>query len=422
MARNWPLASFAYSSEHGLLNHLIWDFDDDGLCKEGHYQEYTISPLLHKMELLYSLGIDHYDRRFHDILHSRSAVASLGKSYGYKIVKYIDENRFAGKDFMKRLPPETDGLHLCSITKMRWKGFEVTMNWATHIMRSNADRSSLIIKVPKELAGLNIGGTTYSHSTLGQSSIIVDEDVQTCMGGYPLSADVDGPVQHVMARSDKDYPGTSLTRTFALIEKHILVVDRAESEKERTIDWCLRNAGGEVSVELEEKAGSFTDKPGNTASIVSYGGELNGYLCGKTDGDWTEGGGRMTMLGEKGTEIHIFNVDAMLKNLKAKGEKASTLYDGTIKDKKKKQSPYLMVRRKGVKKTDFVTFLSLETKSVERVPVKKADGKDADAVGVKITLKDGKTFHALVSYEPENTEVQLGELKTTDRFATDYEK
>jgi len=34
--------------------------------------------------------------------------------------------------------------------------------------------------------------------------------------------------------------------------------------------------------------------------------------------------------------------------------------------------------------------------------------------------RDGKAFHILVNYEPEGTEVALGNLKTKDRFATDY--
>ena len=79
-----------------------------------------------------------------------------------------------------------------------------------------------------------------------------------------------------------------------------------------------------------------------------------------------------------------------------------------------------MVRRRDAEQTDFVAFFSLDTKSIERVPVRKAGGAQADAVGVKVTLKDGKTFHALVNYEPKGTEVMLGSLKTKERFATDY--
>ncbi len=74
-ARNWPLVSFAYSSEHGLLNNIRWVFNDKGVAVEAvtrkpGYQEYTITPILWMLELLYHRGIDHYDlpavRRFID--------------------------------------------------------------------------------------------------------------------------------------------------------------------------------------------------------------------------------------------------------------------------------------------------------------------------------------------------------------------
>ncbi|MCZ7645319.1 MAG: hypothetical protein M5U26_08545 [Planctomycetota bacterium] len=84
--------------------------------------------------------------------------------------------------------------------------------------------------------------------------------------------------------------------------------------------------------------------------------------------------------------------------------------------------PVLMVRRSGSPRADFVACFSAGLGAFESVPVTKADGSPANALGVKVALKDGKTFHALVNYEAEGTEVVLGELKTTARFATDYEK
>ena len=51
-----------------------------------------------------------------------------------------------------------------------------------------------------------------------------------------------------------------------------------------------------------------------------------------------------------------------------------------------------------------------------------AAGKDAQAVGLKITPKDAKAFTIIVNYEPEGTEVVLGELKTKDRFIMDYKE
>ena len=111
------------------------------------------------------------------------------------------------------------------------------------------------------------------------------------------------------------------------------------------------------------------------------------------------------MLNVPGTEVLVFAVHAS--------------YAGWKKEVKT-GVPVLMVRRKNVKRTDYVGLFSADTKAIEKVPVQKADGQPADAVGVKITLKNGTVFHALVNYESEGTQVKLGSLKTKERFATDY--
>jgi hypothetical protein len=80
----------------------------------------------------------------------------------------------------------------------------------------------------------------------------------------------------------------------------------------------------------------------------------------------------------------------------------------------------MMARRAKVKETDFVAAFSPEVKSVARVPVKTADGKLANAIGVKVELKDGKSFSAIVNFEAAEVDVVLGELKTRERFATDF--
>ena len=119
----------------------------------------------------------------------------------------------------------------------------------------------------------------------------------------------------------------------------------------------------------------------------------------------------MTMLGEKNTEVLTF----------ADSGKFTDAYKekGKIIPPAEKAS---IVRRRDTKETDFVTFFSKETKSVEKVPVSKTGGGAANAIGVKVTLKDGKVFQALVNYEPEGTEVVLGEVRTKERFATDYKQ
>jgi hypothetical protein len=272
------------------------------------------------------------------------------------------------------------------------------MNWGTHICRSSCDRSALIIRskdgAKRRLAA---GGGYYNHSSFNQSIIIVDEKLQNPTPAKVVAYDVEGPVQHVQATSDEHYPGTAITRTFALIDDNVLVVDRVASTDAlaHTVDWSLLGAGRDLSVPTQKKTGSWTTKPYDNTIGVTYGGEVKGYEHARIDETWSEGGGRLTMLGSPGTGIYVWNTAL---------------------------GPGMMARRTGVKATDFVALFSLDAKSIERVPVARADGKPADAVGVEVTLDDGKTFHAVVNYEPEGTEVVLGDLRTKERFATDYRR
>ena len=398
VTRNWPLVSFAYSSEHGVLNNIIWAFDDDGLCIEGHYQTYTINPILHTTELLYRRGIDLYSQRFHSIVRSKGAEA-INMAYRYPITQFLEESRFAGKPFLEGGAKATDGYHLSASTLLRWKGLAVSMNWGTHIMRGAHDRCALWIRPPKEdrdRRPLGCGGGAYTHDSFCQSVIIIDEGIQTSVPADILSVDVTGPVQHVMATSDKHFPGTTITRTFALIDRHVLVVDRVVSDRPRTVDWRLNGVGSKFSIATEQRGGSWTSKPDDTSRGATFGANVESYRYAKTDATWQEGEGRLSMLGEKGTEIMAFT--------------------GSQK------TPNLMVRRANTRKTHFVALFSLGTQSVEQVPVKKQDGVEADAVGIKVLLRNGKAFHVLVSYEPEGTEVELGGLKTTGRFVCDWEE
>jgi len=420
--RHWPIAGFAYASEHGLLGNIKWTFNDDGLCREGHYQEYTISPILHGTELLYARGIDLYDQRLYAIMHSKGAEA-VGFGYHYNFLKFVDENRFAGKPFLKELlarQKQTDGCQLTASTFLRWKTLAVAMNWGTHMMRGSHDRCALAIRSVADESGtadkdapkkgrkgpvqrLDCGGGSYNHSSFGQSIIIADEGLQLPEPGTVTGYDIEGPVQFVQAVSSAHYPGSNIIRTFALLDKHVLVIDRVVNEKPRVIDWYLKNACGALSLPLEAKAGPWTEKPDDNRNGTTYGAKVSAYQHAKTDALWSADNGRMTMLGEKGTEIFF------IRGAPAEGAK------------KKETAPAdLMVRRRDVQATDFVAFFSFETQSVERVPVQKAAGGEANAMGVKISLKNGAVFHALANYEPEGTEVALGALKTTERFASDY--
>ncbi|MCZ7645522.1 MAG: hypothetical protein M5U26_09600 [Planctomycetota bacterium] len=394
-ARNWPLVSHALSSEHGVRGQIQWAFDDDGLCLEGHYQAYTISPLLWCLEALWHRGIDLYDERFFTIVHSRGADA-IGQGYKYAIVKFLDEQRFAGKPFVERFREQAgDGFHLGASTLLKWNDRQVSMNWGTHIMRGSHDRCALTIATTTAGAKgkprrVEIGGGAYNHSSFNQAIVIVDEELQRSEPAEPLSYDVEGPVQHIVARSDKHYPGSVITRAFVLLDKHVLVLDRVASERPRTVDWCLPGAGASLS--LETKEGSWTEKPDEPTKRHVFGGSIASHQAAVTGETWRDAGVNLTMLGAPNTRL--------------------LAYGGNRKG--------MLVRREGVQRTDYVACFGSDTKTLARVPVTKAGGAEADALGVKVELKDGTVFHALVSYEPKGTEVVLGELKTSAIFATDY--
>ncbi len=61
VGRNWPLVSFAYSSEHGIPGILEWTFTDDGAHIRDGYQTYTLRPVFWLAELLRGRGKNIYD-------------------------------------------------------------------------------------------------------------------------------------------------------------------------------------------------------------------------------------------------------------------------------------------------------------------------------------------------------------------------
>ena len=394
-SRNWPLVAFAHSSEHGLMPLLTWAFGEDGLLRgETEHQTYAVNPLLWTTELLHGVGIDLYQERLHTILHSRSAVA-FKKSYIHKeMAAYIDQSRFAGKTFLEELAkrPKTDGEHLKGGTSwLKWKGIEVIMNWGRLAYRGCPAYGALLIRGK----GLDMGGVIEDQSDrslFGNSVILVDE-LYRHPRSTALAFDVMGPVQFVQATSEEGFTDWKTTRTFALIDEHVLVIDRVTSEKPRTVDWLLRNMGSPPAIALEERKGSFTTKPKKFSQRISYGGEMKRHRFAQTDGMWQSEDGRLTIASAPKAQLHVFR-----------------WY----------KSPTLMVRREDVRETTFIAVVSKQARSVEQVPVKRSDGKGTDAVGVKVTLTNGKTFHAIVNYQPEGAEVAAGPLKTHERFATDY--
>lgn len=402
-ARNWPLVSHAWNSSHGILNQLRYNFDDDGLAGEGNYHKPAIEPILCAAELLLPRGIDLYDERLHSILHSQGA-ALIRKEYNSPMRAYADQHRFTGKDVKlagkdAKREKAIEGVHLTTgVTQLRSGSSQVAMNWGSQINRNAPDRCALQIG--------ELGGGNYSHSSLGQSILIVDESRQNPVPAKVLGYHLNGPVQYVCAESDQHYPGSTITRTFALIGKGVLVLDRVTSDHPRTVDWCFKGAGSRVSLELQEFPGGFTEKPDDPTSDVLYGSKLkfNKHFKAATNDAWSDDGVRLTMAASNGTQVYRFHVPAPFSSSKKQ------LQAGV---------PVLMVRRSDVQQTDFVAYFSDQTKSLEQTPVLGADGKEANALGATVVLKSGQTIRSLVNFEP-GTEVHLGKLTTKERFASDY--
>jgi len=412
-ARNWPLVAHAYCSEHGVVNQIAWAFSDDGLAAEGNYHAPSIDPILYAAELLRRVGVDLYDQRLYEIVHSRGAEA-IGKAYNRSIVPFLDAQRFPPEARRPAPAGPAGGQHLATgLTMLRWGDLEVAMNWDMQMNRSAPDRCALRIAVPERNPLAGVGGGNYTHSSLGQSIIIIDEGRQDPVGAEVLAYDVEGPVQFVQARSDRHYPGSTITRTFALLGDVVVAIDRAVSDRPRTVDWCLRYRGDweevakSIELEMKRRDGSFTDKPDDAAHGVTYGAKLrSGAYCeAAADAMWRQRRGELTMAAAPGTRVLVFAVGAAFSA--ARKERESGV-------------PVMMVRRAGVKKTDFVAALSPQVKSVEQAAVTKAGGGPAEAVGAVLTFRDGSSCRVVVNYEPPGTKVQFGPLVTDERFATDY--
>ena len=418
VARNWPLAAFAVNAEHGVRGQLQWGFTDDGLAGEVNYHGPALDGITWTAELLNRVGINLYDARLYECLHSRAALA-LGKPYNDPIVAFLDEKRFP-PELRATVAAPTDGTHLDSgMTLLKWNKLEVCMNWGEQLNRSACDRCALRITTGGKRESPVLGGGNYTHSSLGQSIIIIDENLQEPVPAKVTGYDVTGPVQFVQATSDQHYPGVTITRTFALIDKHVLAIDRIVSRDGRahTVDWCLRYPGGQnthaaiaktIDLPMQATPGSFTTKPADRAKGADFGDTLRSgeYLAAETGGAWHQSNGNLVMAGEPGTRVMTFSVPASYSAWKKEVETGV---------------PVLMVRRTAVKETDYAAVFSVDAKSITRLPVKTADGTPAKAVGVEVALTDGTSFKAIVNYEAPGVEVVLGELKTKERFATTFQ-
>jgi hypothetical protein len=393
-ARNWPLVSFAYSSQHGLLANMERGFGPNGMARDAEHHNYALNPLLWTTELLYHQGVDLYKERLYTILHSKTA-AELGEGYQYESMSnFLDRHRFAGKAFLaeSKRQRNKEGTHLPGgLTTLRWEGLEVLMNWQTQMYRGCPARCALTVRG----GGLRMGGIVESQSdrsAFGNSVLIVDE-LHRQPPANPTSVDVRGPVQHIQARSKPGAAPWTTTRTFALLGEHVLVVDRLTSQQPRTVDWLLRDAPAPPDVDLQKREESFTEKPGSQGRGIYYGAELEEHHYARAESSWSTTDGRLTMLGTEPGGVYYFRW---------------------------KKSPTLMVRRRKVRRTDFVAFISRAGAKMVRLPASLPNGGKADAVAVKVILENGTTVRAIVNYEEKGTTVSADGLTTSERFATDY--
>lgn len=89
--RNWPLVSFAYSSEHGLPGILEWTFSDAGAHIRDGYQTYTLRPVFWLAELLYGRAKNIYDV-YRERLQKAVEHPSFGNPYFWR---FAAERRFS---------------------------------------------------------------------------------------------------------------------------------------------------------------------------------------------------------------------------------------------------------------------------------------------------------------------------------------
>ncbi|MCA9067892.1 MAG: hypothetical protein KDA84_03155, partial [Planctomycetaceae bacterium] len=97
VARNWPLVSFGYSSQHGLLEVLNESFDDDGVQLRKNYQTYTLRPILWATELLYGAGLNLYKQhkqRLTQIVNADSRAKNQGAPFeDWEFWQFIKDHR-----------------------------------------------------------------------------------------------------------------------------------------------------------------------------------------------------------------------------------------------------------------------------------------------------------------------------------------
>jgi len=390
LARNWPLVSFAYSSHEGLRSQIRSNFSEDGFASEGHYHYAVLIPLVNQAELMAQAGADVYDDDMKRLFTSYCEKLPLPHTHRINSQLRIAAKRYddpiLGLYAEDKYPPDLRAGHLpyYGYTCLRhfWDGDlrAAAINWAHQEYRSAPDRMAV------EFYGLGrgvLGGREYNHSSLDQSTILVDMQDQDPQRGVVDYLDPEGEVQVVSVSTKGDaplYPGVKIYRTVALIRGCLLSVDRAVSEKPHTYDW-VQYLGGrqEMSLEFQE--------------------------CKKA---WGKGHGYEKIVDAR--EAELTEPWSVAWGLDRKGEKAARVThlpvgktQALLGTKQPRGKNIFLLRAEGTS-ADWITFVEIYSKqtgprltSVKRLPVEIGGKETQEAVGMSLAL-DGKDHTILVNY------------------------
>ena len=302
-------------------------------------------------------------------------------------------------------------------------------------------------------------GMSGVNETIGGNCIIVNEQVARRSVGAPDAMNLQGPVQFVSVTNPpqvevdpaagaqpwpwawpwKDgqgtwvplsmtgqgerggepmFDGTTWTRTLVCLEGGFLLIDRVRTDKPATVDRPIhvdlrphfRMKVPEVSVELSPVKGPLGETPQYAAAVGEAAEDGQPvFLRGRTDKDWTVEGttgdsrfrARVTVLGGAETDL------ALVNDLK--------LGWGW-------RSPFVLARRSGVTRTQFVMFFEPfsddgepRLQGIEALPA-RAGGEplqDTDAVGLRLDFGDKRSV-VLVNYT--GRAVTCGDITSDRRF------
>lgn len=91
--------------------------------------------------------------------------------------------------------------------------------------------------------GIPLNSAWYRQS-VSHNVVVVDGKSQTPAEGNLVAFNGEGALKWVAARCDTAYPGVAWTRTAALLDFDILIVDRLASDRDRRYEWVYHNHGG----------------------------------------------------------------------------------------------------------------------------------------------------------------------------------